>query len=88
MLIWVKLYIYYFLEIPPVCQKVWIQIRLDCFVARDLGSSCLQTQPNLINPKSSGLFSPKLQRKGQPKIYIVPVVQMQMILQMKNSYKI
>ena len=33
------------------------------------------------------LHSPKSQRRVNPK-YIVPVVQMQMIPQMKNSYKI
>ena len=49
-----------------LCQRVWIQIRPDSFVGRDLGSSCLQTQSNLVNSNSSGLHSPKSQGKGQP----------------------
>ena len=44
-LLWVKLYavfniLLYFPELPPVCQTVWIQIRPDCIVGRDLGLSC------------------------------------------------
>ena len=32
-----------FSEMPPVFKTVWIQIRRDCVVVRDLGSNCLQT---------------------------------------------